>query len=79
MSSNIQFSSYIYVLILLGTMDYIATITNVVGDLIKYERIDKKMEKLKRKFERVQSREEDVKEELKYAERLSLEKTKETS
>lgn len=79
MSSNVQFSRYIYVLILLGTMDYIATITNVVGDLIKYERIDKKMEKLKRKFERVQSREEDVKEELKYAERLSLEKTKETS
>nr|XP_048332974.1 probable disease resistance protein At4g27220 [Ziziphus jujuba var. spinosa] len=50
-------------------MEYISNIMN----------IDEEMDKLKRKSEFLKSREEDVEEELKYAERLALKKTKESS
>ncbi|XP_048333023.1 probable disease resistance protein At4g27220 [Ziziphus jujuba] len=50
------------------------TALNVLERVINYEGIDEKMKKLKRKCDRLESREEDVKAELQYAERLSLKK-----
>ncbi|XP_060668474.1 probable disease resistance protein At4g27220 [Ziziphus jujuba] len=55
-------------------MEYVKSTAKVVEGLKNFEGIDEKMEKLKRKFQHLKSREEDVKEELKYAEELSLKK-----
>ncbi|KAH7522690.1 hypothetical protein FEM48_Zijuj07G0165400 [Ziziphus jujuba var. spinosa] len=55
-------------------MEYIETAMSIVEGVINYEGIDEKMKKLKRKLKHLRSREEDVKEELKHAEGLSLKK-----
>nr|XP_048332973.1 probable disease resistance protein At4g27220 [Ziziphus jujuba var. spinosa] len=47
---------------------------SIVEGVTNYEGIDEKMKKLKRKLKHLRSREEDVKEELKHAEGLSLKK-----
>ncbi|XP_048334178.2 probable disease resistance protein At4g27220 [Ziziphus jujuba] len=50
------------------------TVTKVAEGLINYEGIHEKMNKLKRKCDRLKNREEDVKTELEYAEGLSFKK-----
>ncbi|PON40159.1 NB-ARC domain containing protein [Parasponia andersonii] len=59
-------------------MEYIEAGVSIAGQVIKYTDFDEKMQRLKRKLEVLESREEDVSNELKYAEQLLFKKRRKT-